>query len=147
MSKKIFIDANVILDLFESKRVFHYSSVKVVKYLLTDKNIELFVSSDMISNIFYILQNHYKYGFEKTLDVIEKIMTIMSVHSVSKDDIKMSIEICRNELFNDYEDALQYICALKEKCVLIISNNPKDFKNSSIDVFSSEAFLELIRKH
>ncbi len=147
MSKKIFIDANVILDLFESKRVFHHSSVEVVKYLLTDKNIELFISSDIISNIFYILQNHYKYGFEKTLDVIEKIMTIMSVHSVSKDDIKMSIEICRNELFNDYEDALQYICALKEKCVLIISNNPKDFKNFSIDVFSSEAFLELIKKY
>ncbi len=52
-----------------------------MRRLSSDGEIELFISSDMISNIFYILQNHYKYGFEKTLDAIEK--SVKSVHIMS----------------------------------------------------------------
>ena len=146
MAKKIFIDANVILDLFESGRTFHKESIEVMKRLSSDGEIELFISSDMISNIFYILQNHYKYGFEKTLDAIEKIMTMMSICGVSQEDIQVSIEICKNGEFKDFEDALQYVCALKEGCILIITNNKKDFQNASIEVLSTPEFLRLTER-
>ena len=145
MEQNIFIDANVLIDLFEKKRVFHDDSVYVMGKLFGDENVDLFISSDMISNIFYILNNHYKYGFEKTLDVIDKISKAHVVHPVSFDDISMSIKICKEAQFRDYEDALQYICALKEECTLIVTNNPKDFKNSLIEIKTTKELSRLLR--
>ena len=132
--KKVFVDANVILDLFEEDRPFHTYSVDVMSELFANEEIELFITSDMISNIFYILNSRYKYGFDNTLSVVEKLSDIYTIHSVSGDDIKDAVDICKKRIFKDYEDALQYICALREECSLIITNNPKDFKNASIDI-------------
>lgn len=143
MHKYIFIDANVLIDLFEVKRVFHHDSVEVIGKLFRDASCELFISSDMISNIFYILKNHYKYGFDDTLDVIDKISKSFTVHGVTSDDISLSIDICREGIFKDYEDALQYVCALKKECSLIITNNPKDFKNASIDIKTTRELSQL----
>ncbi len=146
MAKKIFIEANVILDLFECGRVFHKESVEVMRILSLDEEIELFISSDMVSNIFYILQNRYKYSFEKTLSTIENITQMMCIHSVTHEHIERSIEICKKGLFRDYEDALQYICALKEECVLIITNNTKDFQDASMEVLSTVEFLGILER-
>lgn len=142
MHKNIFIDANVLLDLFEDKRPFHHDSTYVMSQLFSNYECELFISSDMISNIFYILKNHYKYGFGNTLDVIDKISKAYTVHGVSSDDISLSIDICKQHIFKDYEDALQYICAINEDCTLIVTNNPKDFKNSSIEVKTTKILYE-----
>lgn len=138
MHTKVFIDANVILDLFEEGRPSHKDSTYVVGELLLNEEVELFISTDMISNIFYILNNRYKYGFDKTLEVIEKISQIFTLHSVEKNDIDSAIDICKKHVFRDYEDALQYFCALADECTLIITNNPKDFKNASIDIATSK---------
>ena len=56
MHTKVFIDANVIIDLFEKSRPFHIYSVNAIKKLILDESIELFISTDMVSNIFYILK-------------------------------------------------------------------------------------------
>ena len=143
MYTKIFIDANVIIDLFEKSRPFHKYSVITIKKLILDENIELFISSDMVSNIFYILKNRYKYSFENTLEVIEKISQIFFLHSVDKNDINLSIDICKKYIFKDDEDALQFICALSNECTLIITNNPKDFKNSSINIKTTKELCNI----
>jgi len=33
---------------------------------------------------------------------------------------------------------MQYVCALKAECGLIITNNPKDFKNASVDIVTTK---------
>ncbi len=143
MYKKIFIDANVILDMFEEDRAFYNYSVKVMNELFQNQEIELFISSDMISNIFYILNNRFKYGFDKTLSIVEKITDIYTIHSVTSDDIRYSIEICKKHIFKDYEDALQYVCALNKECSFVITNNPKDFKNSTIEIATTKELSQL----
>jgi len=132
MHKKVFVDANVILDLFDTNRPFYEDSLFVLQELIENDEVEIFVSSDMISNIFYILKNSFKLGFDKSLDAIEKITQIYTIHSVSAEDIEDAIEISKRHIFRDYEDVLQYVSASREECSLIITNNPKDFKNSSI---------------
>lgn len=141
--KKVLIDANVILDLFEVSRPFHHESVKVIEALLKESNIELFITSDMISNIFYILNSRYKFGFDNALEVIDKISQVFTVHSVSPNDIGYAIDICKRHIFKDYEDGLQYVCTLHEECTLIISNNPKDFKNASIEIYTTKELYRI----
>jgi predicted nucleic acid-binding protein len=146
MHKRIFVDANVILDLFEEKRRFHQHSKNVLSELFLNEEISLFVSSDMISNIFYILRNSFKKSFDDTLAAIENIANMFNVHSVNSDNIYTSIDICKKHIFKDYEDALQFMCALEEECTLIITNNPKDFKNASIDIVTTEELSIIFRR-
>lgn len=146
MYQNIFIDANVVLDLFEDKRPFYKDSTYVLSQFIANPTYKLFISSDMVSNIFYILKNHYKYGFDNTLGVIEKIAEIFNVYGVTSDDVSSSIEICKQHIFKDYEDALQYICAINSDCSLIITNNPKDFKNSTIEIKTTKELYQEMKK-
>ncbi len=141
MSNNIFIDANIILDLFDKERAYHEYSTKVLKNLVENKDTELFISSDMVSNIFYILKNRLKFSLEESLNIIENIIKVFNIISIDKYDILQGVNLCKNGQFNDFEDALQYICALKAEAVLIISNDKKGFKNSDIPVKSSNQML------
>lgn len=142
MGTNIFVDANVILDLFDRKRPFHKYSTELLKKFIENEDTELFISSDMVSNIFYILKNRLKFNLEKSIKITENIVKIFNVVSVDKYDIFYGINLCKNMQFNDFEDALQYICALKAEAELIVSNDKKGFKNSDIKVKTSKQILE-----
>lgn len=49
---KVFLDANILLDVSNNKRVFHKFSVDTYNYLLT--NAQIFTSCDLITTIYYI---------------------------------------------------------------------------------------------
>jgi predicted nucleic acid-binding protein len=141
MRTNIFIDANVILDLFDPKRPFHKHSTNMLKKFVENEDIELFISSDMVSNIFYILKNRLKFHLESSLSIVENIVKVFNIISIDKYDIFHGINLCKNGQFSDFEDALQYICALKAEAELIISNDKKGFKNSEIPVKTSNQIL------
>jgi predicted nucleic acid-binding protein len=140
MHKRIYIDTNVIIDLFDKKRPFHKHSLEVIKNLFANEEIEVFINTDTISNLFYILRSYIKLSFDDSIEKLEYVKDSFSVVCSEPIDIDSAIEICKEHIFNDYEDAMQYICALKAKCSLIITNNPKDFRNASIDVITSKKF-------
>ena len=50
----------------------------------------------------------------------------------------------RKNAWNDYEDGLQYLCAMNSKSDIIITRNKKDFKLSNIPVYTPQEFLDLI---
>ena len=43
--------------------------------------------------------------------------------------------------FTDFEDALQYHCAIKMDCKILITRNEKDFKESEIPVMTPDEYL------
>ena len=44
----------------------------------------------------------------------------------------------------DYEDAVQNECALAENLDAIVTRNTKDYKNSSVKIYSPTEFLQMI---
>ena len=56
---KVFLDANIIVDLYDNTRRFHNYSVKSYSYLLNNK-IKLFTSCDLITTIYYLNSKHNK---------------------------------------------------------------------------------------
>lgn len=46
-----------------------------------------------------------------------------------------------NTIVSDFEDMLQYVCASKYKCDVIVTRNIKDFPFSDISVLSPKQFL------
>jgi predicted nucleic acid-binding protein len=43
--------------------------------------------------------------------------------------------------FNDFEDAIQYCCAIENNLTTIITRNIKDYKKATIKVLTPETFI------
>ena len=137
--KKVFVDANVIIDTFDESRKEHNTSIKAIEYLLSKEEIELYTSCDLITTVYYVLKK--KSGKESIYD-IESALDIYNLIPFSNYEIKEAINLMqKNKNFKDLEDTLQYVLAKKEGCDLILSND-KEFYSPDIQIFTTLQFVE-----
>ncbi len=138
MYKKVFFDANIILDVFDTSRPYSNESFQTYQYILTQK-IGLFTSCDIITTIYYVYSKKNK---QDVLNKIEDTNTIITVIDFSNKEIAQTCQLMReNSNYKDLEDTIQYILAKKEGCDLIISNDA-GFYAEEIPVMSSKSFIE-----
>lgn len=141
MYKKVFLDANVFIDLFDETRDTEQKALQTLNYL-TNGDIQLFTSCDLVTTIYYILSKNSK---KLALTIIEKVNSICKVIEFSNKEIFETCELMRtNPKFKDLEDTIQYILALKEGCDLIISND-KEFTSEEIKLVTTTQFLKKIQ--
>ncbi len=138
MYNKVFLDANVILDIFDFSRSDAQDSFDVYTHLLLNKSI-LYTSCDIITTLFYI---HSKKSKTDALQKIEKINKIITVIDFSNQEVANTCLLMhQNPNFKDLEDTIQYILAKKMTCDLILTNDQR-FYSEDIPVMSSKAFAE-----
>jgi predicted nucleic acid-binding protein len=142
MYKRIFLDANILLDLFSSVRPSHVYSLQSYRYILNQGDIQLFTSCDIITTLYYVgakLDKHL------ILDRIEGINKILKVIEFSNKEVSQTCSLMKeNKKYKDLEDTMQYILAKKENCDLIISND-ENFYADDIEIMSSEEFYNLTK--
>ena len=106
--RKIFVDGNVIIDIFEENRPYHEYSVKAI-HMLISNDVALLTSSDLITTIYYVLS---KVNKQKALSDIKQIIDIFALIPFTKEEIEKSIKLMENDKnFKDLEDTLQYVLA------------------------------------
>ena len=138
MCKKVFVDANIILDIFDGQRPSHPTSLKVYHYMLESKWM-LFSSCDIITTVYYVDSKKNK---RQTIEKIEDINKILKIIDFSNKEIAQTCKLMKeDESYKDLEDTLQYVLAQKENCDMIISND-KRFVSKEIELLSSEAFIK-----
>ena len=138
MIPRLFIDTNVMMDLL-GERVPHYESIAKVATLADKGKIKMVVSAFSYPTVYYLLSK-----FESSKNVKGKLRKFRIISEVSDLD-EITIEKGLTSDFSDFEDALQYHCALKADCDILLTRNAKDFKESSIPVMSAEEFLQSIK--
>ena len=137
MYKRIFLDANVIADLFDNTRVFHQHSKEVLLFLAEDTAVELFTSCDIVTTLYYILAKRDK---QKALDAILQINELCSVVEFSNAEILQSCKLMQTDkTYKDLEDTIQYVMAKKINAGLILTND-KGFVSEDIKIINSENF-------
>ena len=70
ISKKIFLDTNIVLDIIDSTRNHHEKALQLGSYLLLN-DYEIFVSEDMLTTLFYISSDK-----QKTLLFIKEVIFV-----------------------------------------------------------------------
>lgn len=136
MKQNIFIDTNIALDLLSQREPFCNSAGQL--FTLADKKkIKLYISSLSFSTIHYILSKQI--GKEKAKETLRNFKVLTTVLPV---DDKI-IELALNSHFPDFEDAIQYHCAIENNIEVIITRNIKDYKKSQISVMTADEFLNL----
>ena len=138
MIQKLFLDTNVVVDLLGERDPFYDAISKIVSIADRGK-LKLVVSSLTFSTTYYLLSK-----FENSEVVKEKIRKFKVILETA-DLTNQIIEKGLSSSFPDFEDSLQYYCALDTDCNVIITRNGKDFKESEIPVLSPIEYLLSLR--
>jgi predicted nucleic acid-binding protein len=138
MNDKLFLDTNVVIDLLGERRPF-YDSVAKIATLADKGKIELVVSALTYSTVYYVLSK-----FEDKEVVKEKIRKFKVIVDTS-DLTDIIIDKGLSSKFRDFEDSLQYYCALGSECNILITRNVKDFKESELPVLTPDEYLNSLK--
>lgn len=135
---KILIDTDVILDFFFDRKPFSESAANILS-LCESKKISGYVTSIIISNVYYLLRKADKH--EKVIESLKHLLLILDVLTTDKNTILKAL----NSSFKDFEDALQnYSAEINTEIQVIVTRNTKDYKESWLSVMTPENYLKTI---
>lgn len=133
---QLLLDTDVVLDFFLDRQPFAEDAARILA-LCEKKQLQVFVTSISISNVYYILRKLGSHS--KVITHLKEFLTLVEVASVHKQVVLEALE----SDFKDFEDALQHFAAKSEPSIqLIITRNLKDYSKSSLAVMTPAAYLK-----
>lgn len=139
MSKRTFIDTNVMLDFLGERDPF-YEPIAKIATLAEKGDITMVVSPISFATVNYFLSK-----FESAEIARKKLLKFKTLSEICAID-ERTIEKGLHPSIADFEDALQYFGAMESNCELIITRNGKDFKKSVLPVMTATEFLSSLAK-
>ena len=133
--KRIFVDANVLVDLLTERRGF-YDVFKLCK----ERKITPYISSVSIAIINYLLLKIY--NEKKAREELEKIYRLTEILPFHK----RIISLAHYSNFKDLEDGFQYFTAKESNINVIITRNQKDFQVNDISIITPKQFIEMFSR-
>ena len=134
----IFIDTDVIIDFLIDRKP-HSREAAIIFTLIEQKKLKGYVSSLTFSNLYYVLRKIESHN--KVIAKLDSISRLLTILKVDQQTIKDAIA----SGFTDFEDSIQYNCALDYKKIdVVITRNTKDFKTSEIPVMTPADYLKTV---
>ena len=136
MTKKLFIDSDIILDLLAERPLFYDDAAKIFSWAYK-KKIELYTTAVVLANVFYILRKVN--GNDKSKEQIKDLRLLVNILPITENIVDMAL----SSKLNDFEDGLQYYTAKEQNLFGIITRNLKDYKIKDIVIQSSKEFVRI----
>lgn len=138
---KVFLDTNILLDLLLEREGYE-ASARVFQ-LRDEGKIRLCVSILTMVNVAYVYKKSV--GQHAVIPNLKYLTELVDVLPMANDTLQQALYLNGK----DFEDILQYICAIQNQCDLVITRNVKDYhivlglKNPppSIPVMPPDEFL------
>ncbi len=137
MIQRVYLDTNVMLDLLGEREPF-YHSIAQIATLADQKKLQIVVSPISFATVNYFLSKFE--GSSVAKDKLRKFKVLCEIATINETIIEKGL----NANFDDFEDSLQYFCAVDAECTVILTRNAKDFKHALLPVMSSEEFINSI---
>ncbi len=137
MSRRIFVDANVINDIFDAERRFHTASYQCLEYCL-EQGISLVTTCDIVTTVYYITAKSQ--DRVKALEALERVNTIFEIIPFGNNELADAIALMQQDGdYADLEDTVQYVLALQAGCDVILTNDA-GFVAKDLSVINSVDF-------
>lgn len=139
---KIFLDTNVILDLYVPGR----EGKDAARSLLDLKesagdDIRLYISFLTVADIAYVLRKHF--GKDRLKELIRELLHFCDALPMSD----LSIRDAMESSCPDFEDALQISCAETKECDFLLTSSLRHFQgNTWMTVLTPAQFLEKLQE-
>lgn len=134
---RFFLDTNVALDLILEREPFAIDAVQLFALSESDR-IELLLSTDAISTIFYVVSKNKNKVVAR--QAISTLLDYVELAALNERDVINGLLL----EFEDIEDAL--VTAVADRCDVraIITRNIKDFKQSPVPVLTPPEALAVL---
>ena len=134
----IFLDVNIILDIFLKREPFYAASAQVFG-LVESKRFSGYLGALSYPTLFYLLKKEK--GGDEALKILKKVRIVLKTAPVTEKIIDSAL----NSSLRDFEDAIQYYAALEVKSDYLITRNKKDYPTKLIKVVTPDEFLALLQ--
>ena len=129
--KNIFLDTNVVIDFLADRKPFSLDAARLFNFCVLGK-VKIYISAVSYNNIYYILRQSLSNS--ETIKLLDELSEMAEIADVTKSVIKKSLKTD----FKDFEDAIQYYCALSlNKIDFIVTRDTKDFKKSTLSIMTA----------
>ena len=129
--KNIFLDTNVVIDFLADRKPFSLDAARLFNFCVLGK-VKIYISAVSYNNIYYILRQSLSNS--ETIRRLDELSEMAEIADVTKSVIKKSLKTD----FKDFEDAIQYYCALSlNKIDFIVTRDTKDFKKSTLSIMTA----------
>ncbi|MDO5299992.1 MAG: PIN domain-containing protein [Clostridia bacterium] len=132
---RVLIDTNIIMDVLANREGFSEPASQLFR-LCEVGQVQGVIYALSIANIAYIMRKEL--DREQIKDVIAKLDAIFTIADMNGGDLKKAAELP----IDDFEDALQSVCASRLKADFIVTRNLKDFKNSKVMAIKPSELIE-----
>lgn len=134
---KLWIDANILLDVLQNREP-HVRSSSVIWKLCETEQAEGFVSVLTFANIIYIMRK------EMSPKKIEEILCALSLIFKFVDFTVSDLSRASELNWDDFEDAVQSTTAERIHADYIITRNVRDFAKSKVPAFTPSELIARI---
>ncbi len=139
MTQRVFVDANVINDIYDQNRRFHEPSYQCLEYCLAN-NMPLVTSCDIVTTVYYITTKSK--NAQDALAALAEVNGIFEIVPFNNPLLGEAIRLMQQDTdYRDLEDTLQFVMAKQAGCEFILSNDA-GFVAKGLPLFSSESFIK-----
>jgi len=136
MKKNVFVDTDIIYDLL-AKRDPHYQAAAKLFTLSDEEKIQISISALSIANIHYLISKQLSSIQAK--QILRKFRILVHIVTLNEKIIDLAL----NSESNDFENAIQYYCAIENECDILLTRNLRDYKKSQITVMTAQDYINL----
>jgi predicted nucleic acid-binding protein len=136
MASKVFLDANIILDLLSQERPNHHRA-KILIQRLIEKDMTVCISEDILTTVYYVAKEK-----DRVVAFFRTILKRWRILSFGGEVIADALAYAAEHRC-DLEDTLQCFCAAKEECEMIVTED-SDFTACGVDIMNYERALHEI---
>jgi len=140
MAYKVFLDTNIVLDIFHRDRPFYDEAVELF-YYLDENKFNAFYSESVLTTIAYVLRKKMtSKEINKAIINLNKKINFLPCFSSLPDKSLLKDP-------PDFEDGLLYEIALHHQLDYFITSNTKDFKtiqNALLPVINAKGFNKIL---
>lgn len=140
MAYKVFLDTNIVLDIFHRDRPFYDEAVELF-YYLDENKFNAFYSESVFTTIAYVLRKKMtSKEINKAIINLNKKINFLPCFSSLPDKSLLKDP-------PDFEDGLLYEIALHHQLDYFITSNTKDFKtiqNALLPVINAKGFNKIL---
>ena len=134
----LMIDTNILLDVLLDRMPYAEESA-LIWDLCEAGEAEGHISSLSFANMVYILRK--KIDKDLIMSLVTNLSQVFRFEALGQEDLYVAAAC----LWDDYEDAIQFVTAVRIKADCIITRNRKDYEKSAVPVMTPAEFIELYR--
>ena len=117
---RVFIDTNVLIDVI-AKRPLFYADSATIWTLAEQGHVTGFVSAISFNNVYYVVRR-----LEDTKEARRALQLLRDTFQVAACDQQVLNQAIEAK-FKDFEDAVQYVSAVRVGADCLVSRNPGHF--------------------